>query len=144
MFIVFDLDGTLADDTHRQHHLAHEKPDWNAYFAECENDPVFEPIAAIARAFMLAKMPNSIEIWTGRSDKFWNETIRWLYKESIPWNRLRMRRDGDYRPDTEVKGLWLAECEDDRPDLIFDDRTKSVAFWRGQGIICCQVAQHDY
>ena len=39
MFVVFDLDGTLADDLHRQHHLEGDEPDWAAYFGDCVNGP---------------------------------------------------------------------------------------------------------
>ena len=65
------------------------------------------------------------------------------YAQPIP--ARTNRAEGDYRPDTEVKGEWLASCpEGERPVLVFDDRTKTVAWWREQGIMCAQVAQHDY
>lgn len=32
MFIVFDLDGTLADCEHRIHHITKEPKDWRAFF----------------------------------------------------------------------------------------------------------------
>ena len=44
-----------------------------------------------------------------------------------------MREQGDYRPDTEVKGEWLGWYLALRPHLIFDDRSKSVGFLAGAG-----------
>jgi len=145
MFIVFDLDGTLADDSHRQHHITGDVKDWDAYFAACEDDVLIEPVAAILRALREDQSANHrIEIWTGRSAKYHRQTDAWLTEHNLWYDSLRMRPDGDFRPDTVVKGEWLAECGYNRPDLIFDDRTESVAFWREQGITCLQVAQHDY
>jgi hypothetical protein len=36
MFVVFDLDGTLASIEHRRHHL--DRKDWKAFFAACVDD----------------------------------------------------------------------------------------------------------
>lgn len=38
MFVVFDLDGTLADGDHRLHHITGETKDWRAFFAACGDD----------------------------------------------------------------------------------------------------------
>ena len=140
---VFDLDGTLADDTHRHHYLAGEPRDWEAYFQQAGWD---RPTAMVAVAQGLFKTRDCrVEIWTGRSGKYRENTVSWLARHGVPYSKLRMRTEGDYRPDTEVKGEWLASCsEGERPVLVFDDRTKTVAWWREQGIMCAQVAQHDY
>ena len=145
MFIVFDLDGTLADDTHRQHHITGDARDWDAYFAACGDDAPIQNVGEILRA--LERKGHHVEIWTGRNNHWREVTRQWLdthRMNGLAGLVLRMRADGDFRPDTVVKGEWLAECGDHPPDLIFDDRTKSVAFWRSQGITCLQVAQHDY
>ena len=166
MFIVFDLDGTLADDTHRQHHITGEQRDWDAYFAACDGDIPLWPTVGVLQ--MMVHLNHRVEIWTGRSDRYRGETERWLVHNiglagwawgppswcaelaDDPASRsthvipVRMRAEGDHRSDTVVKGEWLAECGWTRPDLIFDDRSKSVSFWREQGITCYQVAQHDY
>ena len=145
MFIVFDLDGTLADDSHRQHHITGDVRDWDAYFAACGDDALIKPVAAIYQALYSDTVDyHTVVIWTGRSERYRHQTALWLSERNLWFTDLRMRADGDFRPDTEVKGEWLAECGDHPPDLIFDDRTKSVAFWRSQGITCLQVAQHDY
>ena len=151
MFVVFDLDGTLADDTHRHHFLDQTPKDWDGYFAACGGDAPIQSVVDTLKA--LYRDSHRIEIWTGRSDSVREITEHWfdgpLYSHldplvAMPGIILRMRPAGDFRPDTEVKGEWLAECGNDRPDLVFDDRTKSVAWWREQGITCLQVAQHDY
>ena len=142
MFVVFDLDGTLADDTHRQHHIAGEERDWDAYFAACKDDAPLWPTIGVLQ--MMVSLNHRVEIWTGRSESCREQTERWLTYVLGLEIRPLMRAEGDHRPDTVVKGEWLMLCGDRRPDLIFDDRSKSVAFWREQGITCYQVAQHDY
>ena len=148
MFVVFDLDGTLADDTHRQHFLEQLPQDWDGYFAACGGDAAVEPVVEIFKS--LIEYGHHIEVWTGRSDAVRSQTFTWMQQYPFDYGHiegevaLRMRPAGDFRPDTEVKGEWLAECGDNPPDLVFDDRTKSVAWWREQGITCLQVAQHDY
>ena len=42
MIAVFDIDGVLADPTHRQHHVAARPKDWDAFFAAVGGDEVLE------------------------------------------------------------------------------------------------------
>lgn len=37
--VLFDVDGTLADLTHRRVHL--DKNDWNKFFDECHKDSLY-------------------------------------------------------------------------------------------------------
>ena len=141
MFIVFDLDGTLADDSHRQHHITGDVRDWDAYFAACGDDALIEPVMEL---LLTLSRHHDVQIWTGRPERCRMATVKWLRQFTSRVPMILMRDFHDFRPDTEVKGEWLAECGDHPPDLLFDDRTKSVAFWRSQGITCLQVAQHDY
>ena len=144
MFVVFDLDGTLADDRERHHFILQEPKNWDGYFAACSQDKPVWSIIAVLHA--LAKDGHKIEIWTGRSDKYRYETDRWLNDYGILQvvSGVRMRLDGDHRPDTVVKGEWLEACGNNRPYLMVDDRNRSVAFWREQGLTCLHVADHDY
>ena len=146
MFVVFDLDGTLADDTHRQHFLEQSPADWIGYFAACSGDGVIAGMDALFDRLSYADVDDvwRIEIWTGRPREYRDQTMAWLEMFHVVPDSLRMRPTGDFRPDTEVKGEWLAECGDNRPDLVFDDRTKSVAWWRSQGITCLQAADHNF
>ena len=139
MFTVFDLDGTISNDSHRKHLLpkddSKENKDWYAYSTASISDPPIIPIVTILRQLV---SESRIEIWTGRSADYWDITVQWLANNFIIYDRLRMRPSGDKRTITEIKGEWLA---DGRPDLIFEDYTKLVNFYRSKGIICCQVAE---
>ena len=102
-------------------------------------DPVVEPVAAIFRS--LHMVGHEIEVWTGRTDDFREQTEQWLMDADLWPNGLRMRPVGDFRHAHEVKGEWLAER---RPELVFEDRSSMVKWWREQGIVGCDVADNDY
>ena len=43
-FVIFDIDGTLADTSHRAHYMQQKPKNWKSFFDECHLDPVKEPI----------------------------------------------------------------------------------------------------
>lgn len=146
MDVIFDIDGTLADITHRRHHVATKPKNWQAFAAGCADDKVNEPIAAIGRLFLLG---NRIICCSGRNEAQREVTETWLDKM---WglvgrhSALYMRADGDYRADDIVKEELLDRIIADGywPVLAFDDRDRVVAMWRRRGLVCCQVAEGDF
>lgn len=141
MFVVFDLDGTLSDPSHRLHFLQREKKDWRAFYAACDGD---RPIYPVIRMFNALTITGAdVQIWTGRSEEVREKTQTWLGLEGIHPVRLRMRAEGDHRPDTVLKQEWLDECSA-KPRLVFEDRASVVAMWRANGITCCQVAEGQF
>jgi hypothetical protein len=141
MFIVFDLDGTLSDPSHRIHFLEREKKDWRAFYAACGEDRPHYPIIRVLQALYLTG--SDIEIWTGRSEEVREQTMTWLALEGIPHVNVKMREEGDHRPDTVLKLEWLESCSS-KPRLVFEDRASVVEMWRANGIPCCQVAEGKF
>lgn len=138
-FYVFDLDGTLADCSHRLHHL--EAKNWRAFFAACADDKPINHVIDVLRA--LHRYGHRVEVWSGRSDEVRSETQAWLRENRVPTDVvLLMRTAGDYKPDHEVKREFLRGGG--VPDAIFDDRDRVVAMWRAAGIPCFQVAQGEF
>lgn len=143
MKVAFDLDGTLADITHRLHFIQNKPKDWPAFFRACVNDVPIDPMINVA--FAMAQMGHIIEVWSGRSDIVRPETEEWLKAKGVPYRELRMRKDGDYRADHIVKAEWLEALHPHmRPVLAFDDRQQVVDMWRAHGIRCAQVAPGDF
>lgn len=144
MKVVFDLDGTLALNEHRQHFVqgqpAGEK-DWRGFFAACDKDEPNMPI--IWTLLSLLDDGWEVEIWSGRSAEVNDKTEVWLKEQRLENVPRRMRQEGDYTPDHELKAKWLTET-DPKPILVFDDRASVVAMWRSHGIICAQVAPGEF
>ena len=143
MFVVFDLDGTLANTDHRAHYLQRQgsQKDWRAFFAACDRDEPHRHIVQVFHALKLAG--HDIEIWSGRSDEVREKTEQWLRENCLDGVPLRMRAAGDYTADDVLKMEWLEQASR-KPDLMFDDRAKVVAMWRAKDIPCCQVAPGDF
>lgn len=143
MFVVFDLDGTLALNEHRQHFV--ERPvgekDWKSFFAACDKDTLNWEIARVLQ--VLAATGNRVEIWSGRSSEVIDKTEAWLAKHGLSNVPFKCRAEGDHTPDHHLKKQWLEEC-DMKPDLVFDDRLTVVTMWRENGITCAQVAPGDF
>jgi phosphoglycolate phosphatase-like HAD superfamily hydrolase len=141
MFVVFDLDGTLALTGHREHFLKREKKDWRGFYAACDKD---EPCHQIIRVLQALHLTGAhVEIWTGRSGEVAEKTSDWLAAHGMGHVPVKMRDEGDHRPDTVLKQEWLNNC-DIKPKLVFEDRASVVAMWRSNGIVCCQVAPGDF
>lgn len=143
MFVVFDLDGTLADGAHREHYVTRPvgEKDWRRYFAACYGDKPKRPIVDTLRALKAAG--HDVEIWTGRSNEVADKTTKWLADHGLDGIPMRSRANGDHTADDVLKAQWLDECSR-KPNLVFEDRARVVAMWRERGITCCQVAPGDF
>lgn len=147
--IICDLDGTLADCTHRQHHVQGEgKKDWKAFFATMSEDELNENLNYILQD--LWTMGNEIWFVSARPDNYRDVTEKWLY-DKAKWSlgadrKLIMRKAGDFRADTIVKQEILDQIKAEGVEILvaFDDRSSVVQMWRDNGVFCCQVAQHDF
>lgn len=149
---VFDIDGTIADLSHRLHHISDDfdalgmkkKKDWNAFFAEVHNDAPIPHIIELARD--LASAGKQIVYVSGRSDQCRSPTAAWLLGNNLPAGQLYMRKAGDFRTDNIVKGELLARLAADgfHPIMAFDDRDQVVKMWREKGVPCAQVADGNF
>ncbi|WP_050735359.1 hypothetical protein [Methylobacterium sp. ARG-1] len=142
MFVVFDLDGTLALTEHRAHFLNRpgREKDWRGFYAACDQDQPCHPI--IRTLLALDATGAQVEIWSGRSDEVKDKTTVWLAEHGLGHIPIRTRAAGDHRPDTVLKAEWLDEGR--TPALVFEDRASMVAMYRARGIVCCQVAPGDF
>lgn len=140
---IFDLDGTLADASHRLHFIQGEKKDWRSFFAACAND---KPILPTIRTFQELRREAEVWIWTGRSDEVKSQTIKWWIDNDCVPHEWSMRLAGDHRPDHEVKRGWLSAIGSDRDRIVavFEDRDQVVRMWRECGLTCYQVAPGEF
>jgi hypothetical protein len=142
MLIVFDLDGTLANIDHRLGYVRSKPKNWPAFDAGIVNDAVNEPVAAVFASMVGS---HDVILASGRSEKTRGLTEAWLRVNGlVGWQKLYMRKAGDYRSDDIIKLEILDDIIADygkKPDMVFDDRPRVVAAWRSQGIFVFDVYQ---
>ncbi|MFB7645878.1 hypothetical protein ACFC0S_01375 [Streptomyces sp. NPDC056084] len=94
-FAVFDLDGTLADSSHRQRFLDRKPRDWDAFFAAAPADP---PLAEGVALCAAAAEECEVVYLTGRPERCRRDTVAWLAEQGLPAGTVHMRRNDDRRP----------------------------------------------
>lgn len=145
MDIIVDIDGTLADLSHRLHFIADpKKKDWDGFFAAAVDD---KPIGPVVDMVLGLSQSCRLVIVTGRPEWTRNATQVWLRDHAgLNGYPLYMRATEDRRDDSIVKLEILKQIRADgyRPELAIDDRKRVVAMWRKAGITCAQVADGDY
>jgi phosphoglycolate phosphatase-like HAD superfamily hydrolase len=156
---IFDIDGTLADCSHRLHHIMKRPKDWPAFFAACTDDKPIPHMIRLAGSMLNCFHETSIIFVSGRSDECRTATAKWLSTYLpiyINWReddledtgayKLYMRKAGDRRDDDVVKMELLAQVRTDgfEPIMVFEDRSRVVKAWRAAGVPCAQVADGDF
>lgn len=150
MDIIFDIDGTLADLTHRLHLVKCQPKNWDAFFASVHQDQPIEPVVMIQQLILTGidqwatsrRIRPKMILCSGRSEVTREATEQWLLDNEIFYDALYMRKAKDTRADDIVKKEMLDQIIADGydPVIAFDDRDRVVKMWRDNGLICCQVA----
>lgn len=149
--IVFDIDGTLSDVTHRRHFVKGANPAWGPFFDAMVDDPPLADTCLLAEllgSHPLAKAGNFLNLFffSGRPETHRKQTEDWL-KKHVPvcFERaegLLMRGENDFRPDTIIKREMLQGVRNHgfNVRLVIDDRPSVVQMWKDEGIT---VLAHD-
>jgi FMN phosphatase YigB (HAD superfamily) len=140
--VLVDMDGTLADVSHRVHHVrGRGKKNWGAFFRGMVHDPPNEVIADWVRNL---KPEYTVVILSGRPSNYARETVEWLRRHHIPFEHLLMRPAGDHRPDHIVKKELMDTLPRERIAFVIDDRSSVCRMWRSEGLRCFQIAEGDF
>lgn len=142
-WVIFDLDGTLADLKHRLHFIQNDCPDWDSFNMACDKDM---PIEAVKNLLDLCRLSGrNIAILTGRMETAKEKTKKWLEKHKIEYELLCMRAAGDHRSDTIVKKeMFEKHFKKENVWFVVDDRDKVVDMWRELELVCLQCQKGDY
>ena len=143
--VLFDIDGTLANIEHRRTFLTKTPPDWKAFNAEMGNDIPNDSVASLYRTLWNANSYELILV-TGRNEHSRALTEQWLIWNEIPFSRLLMRADNDFRADHIIKEELLDLLLSEGKEIAFtvDDRQQVVDMWRRRGITCLQCDVGDF
>lgn len=151
--IVCDIDGTIADLSHRLYYIQGDNKDWEKFFNEVDKDKPIEGIIDILY-HLVGSGEYRVVFCTGRNEVCEEKTKDWcrdnVYHSCADDSHYDylMRKQNDYRPDTEVKPELLEQYLKDNPDdevaFILDDRNSMVKKWRELGFTCLQVCEGDF
>ena len=158
MDVIFDVDGTLLDISHRLHLIGAKQVGDPGVRTSLTNskrwkefrDPKLKgwdepilPVMLIMNALHVEG--HRVIIASGRIKSEGPDTIktlkRWVpYIDSVP---MYMREDKDYRPDFEVKLDLLHQMRNEgfNPTFVFDDRPSVIRMWREQGLLVADVGK---
>jgi phosphatidate phosphatase PAH1 len=142
--VVFDIDGTIANNEHRRHFVESKPKNWTAFTAGIPHDTVYEDVKWLFLTIQQAG--NTIVFCTGRGEESRSVTETWLLDNGFSWQGLYMRTNGDHRPDNVVKVELLEEIRRDfgEPFMWFDDRNQVVDAIRARGVRVMQVAPGNF
>lgn len=116
-----DIDGVLADPTHRLHFLDERPKNWRGFFAHVDADPPLAPGVALVKE--LTSDGVTVIYMTGRPEYLRGATRDWLAALDLPHDVMHMRGRRDFRPAPHLK---LAVCrqllaEFDITTIVDDD-----------------------
>ncbi len=142
---IFDIDGTVADCSHRLHHIQKEPRDWDAFYGACAGDAPIKYLLRIADR--LAHFEPVIFV-SGRREECRDATEAWLQQYLFhAWpTKVYLRPIDDHSDDDALKIelLKLVRADGFEPIMAFEDRKRVVDAWRAAGIPCAQVAPGDF
>jgi hypothetical protein len=133
--VLVDIDGTLANNQHRQHYMAGEKQQWGNFFDAMGDDAVFPEIKFLVNT-IFSNTSLSVILTTGRPSQYHTVTNLWLQNMGVCYSMLMMRSQGDDRSDVDVKRSMLRMIREQaiEPMFCIDDRPEVVEMWREEGI----------
>ena len=138
--IVCDIDGTIADNQHRQSLLKKYK-DWDEFFRQMVKDkPLKKAIKLIENEFKKGK---KIYFLTGRPERFRKETDNWL-KQNIVIDKFKliMREDDDHRNKVKVKEeMFKKNFSIEEIDFFLENDDELIALWNSLGMKVIDVKE---
>lgn len=145
--VICDLDGTVADCSHRLIHINEKPKSWPKFIAGIPEDkPIFQTIEIVLSLWRVGYV---VVFLTGRSEECRVSTVAWLntHVPLLANNPLYMRPLKDHRPDYIIKEelFQVIKQEHAGPFVAFEDRGRVVDMWRKNGVFCFNANQgEDY
>lgn len=153
-YIIFDIDGTLADDTHRLHHISQgvngekiSSLQWAKYYHAMMYDKLILPVATIYHRLCDNKRERNHKaiFITGRPEPYRRMTEDWLMQYKIMPDYLFMRPEKDHCSSVDFKRRIMQNYVKQAPVLfIIEDRSCLVKMFRSMGYKTLQCAEGDY
>lgn len=141
--IICDIDGTIADITHRMRFWREQPRNYPAFYQTVELD---KPIQNTIEVVNVLSSAYHIIYLTGRHEGIRQRTKKWLSDNNLPDGKLIMKPDGCFDSDVYFKrnAYFNNISKDFDVIIVLEDRIKCVNLWRELGLTCWQVAEGNY
>mgnify|MGYP003085444686 CR=1 FL=1 len=144
-YIVFDIDGVLADCSHRLHYIQGDNKDYEKFYSDEEvlKDTPIPNLGNILFEIRNANYKGSntdIKFLTARNIKCITATAEWLERNfgiMVEEGDILMRPEKDWRPAHEVKEDLIKKYVGFENILFaFDDDDKINEMYKKYGVTC--------
>jgi hypothetical protein len=148
---IFDIDGTVADITHRAHLIekSADRPtiDWDDFFKDMHLDSLFPWAKDLVDICRLREY--NILFVTGRSEKYRERTEQWFFDKLRlypPQYQMFMRETDNYIQDDLMKEDILKNRILPHFDVgvVVEDRRRVVDMYRRNGLRVLHVEDGNY
>ena len=126
--ILCDIDGTVANNDHRQHFLE-DKKDWDGFFEALDKDEPIYPI--INKVIAENKSGREVIFLTGRPERYRETTKTWLEKYFDFKLNILMRKDNDQRNKLIIKReIFDSNFSYNEISCIYDNDQSLIEMWK--------------
>ena len=135
--VICDIDGTVADNNHRQKILKEYK-DWDSFFDLMHLDkPIWKIINLVKR---LHKDNKKIVFITGRPERYREKTTCWL-QEYFQFDIFLYMRDDNDKENKLISKLKIFEdnFSEDKIYLVIDNDSSLLDMWDGLNLTTYEV-----
>lgn len=129
--VIFDIDNTLLDETHRAY--LREEGKLKEYFSLCELDTPIKEIIELTHNYK----NKGYEVWimSGRSDEVLEKTINSLKEHNVHFDHIKLRSQGNKLPDYVLKPAWARNLIGiERINFVYDDQKKVIEGFKRKGL----------
>ena len=130
--VICDIDGTVANNDHRQHLLKGFKT-WDLFFNALDKDtPILEVIEYVLKLHSNGK---KIVFITGRPERFRKPTLRWLSRYFDFELNVFMRGNGDIRHKKLVKkDIFTENFNSEQIYIAIENDFELIGLWKSLGL----------
>jgi hypothetical protein len=130
MKIICDIDGTVADNTHREHHIAGVEKDYDKFYDHALialDKPIEKALKVIPHILDVSETYEFVYL-TGRPESTRQATYDWLNKYDI-YAPIYMRANNDRSRAVEYKERFV-RTYGSRMLFIDDDPRNEAMYWK--------------
>lgn len=134
-YLIVDLEGTLANNSHRIS-LLHTR-EFDEYEARSHEDMINHDVADLITSFFDCE--TDVIVISTRSEKYRNAVERWLNVHNMPVAAVLLRPPEDWTPEHLLKARMIQEFFDgkapERVIAVMDDNDQVCVHLREEGYV---------